>query len=53
MDSKTDVPVILTDEYADKCAEAIVKAIAEREHLKKKEEADNVIRYKTLEEIPQ
>lgn len=53
MDSKTDVPVILTDEYADKCAAAIVKAIAEREHLKKKEEADDVIRYKTLEEIPE
>lgn len=30
MDSKTDVPVILTDEYADKCAAAIVKVIAER-----------------------
>lgn len=30
MDSKTDVPVILTEEYADKCAAAVVKVIAEK-----------------------
>lgn len=36
MDSQTDVPVILTEAYANKCAEAIVKVIAERGHLEKK-----------------
>ena len=36
MDSKTDVPVILSEEYADKCAEAIVKVLAERGNLQLK-----------------
>ena len=36
MDSKTDVPVILTEEFADNCAKAIVKVIAERGKLEKK-----------------
>lgn len=36
MDSKTDVPIILTEEYADKCAAAIVKVLAERGKLEKK-----------------
>lgn len=36
MDSKTDVPVILTEEYADKCAGAIVKVLVERGKLTKK-----------------
>lgn len=36
MDSKTDVPVILSEKYADQCAEAIVKVLAERGHLEKK-----------------
>lgn len=36
MDSKTDVPIILTESFADKCAEAIVKVLAERGHLEKK-----------------
>lgn len=35
MDSSTDVPIILTDEYARKCAGAIVKVIAERAGLEK------------------
>ena len=35
MDSKTDVPIILTEEYADKCAKAIVDVIADRGCLKK------------------
>ena len=30
MDSATDVPVILTEEYADKCAEAIVSVLVKR-----------------------
>lgn len=36
MDSQTDVPVILSEEYADKCAAAIVKVLAERGNLAKK-----------------
>lgn len=38
MDSRLDVPQILTDEYAQKCAQAIVETIVERECLKKKTE---------------
>lgn len=37
MDSKTDVPVILTDEYAQQCARAIVEVIVKRGGLTKKE----------------
>lgn len=37
MDSKTDVPVILTEDYAKKCARAIVSVIVKRGGLKKKE----------------
>ncbi len=37
MDSRTDVPVILTEEYADKCAAAIVKVLARRACLPKKQ----------------
>ena len=36
MDSTTDVPVILTEKYADQCAAAIVKVLAERGKLTKK-----------------
>jgi N-acetylmuramoyl-L-alanine amidase len=39
MDSATDVPIILTDSYATKCAEAIVKVLAERGKLEKKSTA--------------
>ena len=35
MDSKTDVPVILTDDFAEKCATAIVEVLAEKGGLKK------------------
>ena len=37
MDSKTDVPIILTESYANKCAEAIVEVLVKRGGLKKKE----------------
>ncbi len=37
MDSRTDVPVILTETYADQCAEAIVQVLAERGKLQKKQ----------------
>lgn len=36
MDSKTDVPVILTESYADKCANAIVNVLVKRGGLTKK-----------------
>jgi N-acetylmuramoyl-L-alanine amidase len=36
MDSKTDVPIILTESYAKKCAQAIVEVIVARAGLKKK-----------------
>lgn len=36
MDSKTDVPVILKDEYAQQCARAIVEVIVQRGGLTKK-----------------
>lgn len=36
MDSATDVPVILTDEYAQQCARAIVEVIVQRGKLTKK-----------------
>ena len=36
MDSKTDVPVILTEKYADQCAAAIVKVLVARGKLAKK-----------------
>lgn len=39
MDSKTDVPRILTEEYADQCAAAIVEVMVERGKLIKKAEA--------------
>lgn len=40
MDSKTDAPIILTEEFADKCAAAIVEVMVKRGGLKKKPEAD-------------
>ena len=36
MDSQTDVPVILSEAYADKCAAAIVQVLAKRGNLEKK-----------------
>ena len=36
MDSKTDVPIILTNEYAQNCAKAIVEVLVERGKLTKK-----------------
>lgn len=36
MDSRVDAPIILTDEYATKCATAIVSVMVKRGNLKKK-----------------
>lgn len=39
MDSKTDVPIILTEDYANKCAQACVNVIVKRAKLTKKTSA--------------
>lgn len=41
MDSSTDVPVILTEEYAAQCAQAIVEVIVERAGLTQKAAVDD------------
>ena len=43
MDSATDVPVILTDEYAQSCADAIVEVIAKRRQLTKKAKTEKAL----------
>ena len=40
MDSATDVPVILSEQYADQCAEAITKVLVERGQLERKPTED-------------
>ena len=54
MDSTTDVPIILTDDFSLKCAQGIVTALVKTFGIKKKseQEEDNMIRYKTIEDIP-
>lgn len=42
MDSATDVPIILTEEYADNCAAAIVEVIVHQEGLVKKQDTCTV-----------
>lgn len=37
MDSQKDTPIILTEDYANKCAEAIVEVIVKRGNLEKKQ----------------
>lgn len=44
MDSSTDVPIILTDEFADQCAEAIVEVLVERGKLSKKTAVSTIYR---------
>ena len=41
MDSKTDVPIILTDDFAKKCAMACVEVVVKRWGLKKKTTTSN------------
>ncbi len=54
MDSTTDVPIILTDDFSIKCAQGIVAALVRTFGIKKKseKEEDNMIRYKTINEVP-
>ena len=44
MDSAVDVPIILTDEFADQCAAAIVRVIAQRAKLPLKSGSDTLYR---------
>lgn len=56
MDSTTDVPIILTDDFSVKCAQGIVAALVKTFGIKKKseqEEDDIMVRYKTIDEIPE
>ena len=46
MDSKTDVPVILSNDYAQNCAKAIVEVLARRGKLTKKAKKDTDALYK-------
>lgn len=46
LDSKTDVPIILTNEYAQQCARAIVEVIVARGKLTKKAEPETGVLYK-------
>ena len=55
MDSKTDVPIILTDDFSVKCAQGIVAALVKTFGIKKKseQEKNDMVRYKTIEDIPE
>lgn len=46
MDSKTDVPIILSESYADKCANAIVNILVKRGKLAKKDSGAKDTLYK-------
>ena len=55
MDSVTDVPIILTDDFSRKCAQGIVSALIKTFGIKKKseQEEDDMVRYRTIDEIPE
>lgn len=46
MDSKTDVPIILTDKYAQQCADAIAEVIVKRGKLTKKAKPETAVLYR-------
>ena len=46
MDSSTDVPIILTNAYAQKCAKAIVEVLVKRGGLKKKAKTEEATLYR-------
>lgn len=46
MDSKVDVPIILTDKFAKQCAQAIVEVLVIRGGLKKKDKPTESVLYK-------
>ena len=55
MDSKTDVPIILTDDFSKKCAQGIVAALVKTFGIKKKseQEKNDMVRYRKIEDIPE
>ena len=55
MDSTTDVPIILTDDFSVKCAQGIVAALVKTFGIKKKseQEEDDMVRYRKIEDIPE
>lgn len=46
MDSVTDVPIILTEKYAEQCAKAIVRVIVEKGKLSKKSASTSKVMYR-------
>ena len=54
MDSTTDVPIILTDDFSKKCAQGIVAALVKTFGIKKSEQEKNdMVRYRKIEDIPE
>lgn len=53
MDSRIDVPIILTEKFANQCAEAIVEVIVKRAKLKKKNTSNNVPELTAVETLAQ
>ena len=55
MDSTTDVPIILTDDFSKKCAQGIVAALVKTFGIKKKseQEKNDMVRYRKIEDIPE
>ena len=55
MDSTTDVPIILTDDFSVKCAQGIVAALVKTFGIKKKseQEKNDMVRYRKIEDIPE
>lgn len=54
MDSTTDVPIILTDDFSQKCAKGIVAALVKTFGIKKKsEQEEEMVRYRSINDVPE
>lgn len=54
MDSTTDVPIILTDDFSLKCAKGIVAALVKTFGIKKKsEQEEEMVRYRNINDVPE
>lgn len=51
MDSSTDVPIILSEKYADQCAAAIVEIVARKAGLNKKVEKPNMTEQERFDQM--
>ena len=51
MNSRSDVPVILTEEFADQCARAIVKVLARRGNLTKISDTEEPVKANSLYKV--